>query len=113
MPVSWSSLPASLAAAHTKSALRHSISEPSSRSLGVNAAAFVHQLRVGARRDLAGFIIPVLGFSYLRVHLHLTWSRPALVLGFFWMTAGIIDGAIRTRGFRAELVSFGIPSDVA
>jgi amino acid transporter len=80
--------------------------------MGVNAAAFVHQLRVRAERDLAGFIIPVLGFlicGFIWIHL----SRPALVLGFFWMTAGIIYGAIRTRGFRAELVSFEIPSDVA
>jgi amino acid transporter len=80
--------------------------------MGVNAASFVHHLRVGTRRDLAGFIIPVLGFvicGFIWIHL----SRPALVLGFFWMTAGVIYGAIRTRGFRAELVSFEIPPDVA
>jgi amino acid transporter len=80
--------------------------------MGVNAASFVHHLRVGTRTDLAGFIIPVLGFvicGFIWIHL----SRPALVLGFFWMTAGIIYGAIRTRGFRAELVSFEIPSDAA
>ncbi len=80
--------------------------------MGVNAASFVHHLRVGTRRDLAGFIIPVLGFvicGFIWIHL----SRPALVLGFFWMTAGIIYGAIRTRGFRAELVSFEIPPDMA
>jgi amino acid transporter len=80
--------------------------------MGVNAASFVHHLRVGTRRDLAGFVIPVLGFvicGFIWIHL----SRPALVLGFFWMAAGIIYGAIRTRGFRAELVTFEIPSDVA
>ena len=80
--------------------------------MGVNAAAFVHHMQVGIRRDLAGYIVPVLGFvscGFIWIHL----SRPALVLGSLWMAAGIIYGGIRTRGFRAELVSFEIPSDVA
>jgi hypothetical protein len=29
------------------------------------------------------------------------------------MIAGITYGAIRTRGFRSELVTFEVPSDVA
>jgi len=29
------------------------------------------------------------------------------------MAAGITYGAFRTRGFRAELVTFEVPSDVA
>jgi hypothetical protein len=35
------------------------------------------------------------------------------VLGAVWMTAGISYGAIRTRGFRSELVTFEVPSDVS
>jgi hypothetical protein len=35
------------------------------------------------------------------------------VLGAVWMIAGIAYGAIRTRGFRSELVTFEVPSDVA
>jgi amino acid transporter len=79
--------------------------------MGVNAAAFVHHLLREKKRDPIGFIVPVLGFvicAFIWVHL----SRPALILGAIWMAAGITYGAFRTRGFRSELVSFEIPSDV-
>jgi hypothetical protein len=33
-------------------------------------------------------------------------------VGAVWMIAGIIDRAIRTRGFRAESVAFELPSDL-
>jgi amino acid transporter len=80
--------------------------------MGVNAAAFAHHLRGEKSRNLSGFIVPVLGFvicAFIWVHL----SRPALLLGTIWMVAGITYGAFRTRGFRSELVTFEIPSDVA
>jgi amino acid transporter len=80
--------------------------------MGVNAAAFVHHLRSGQSKHLTGYIVPVLGFlicGFIWVHL----SHPALALGAIWMIAGIAYGAIRTRGFRAELVTFEVPSDVA
>jgi hypothetical protein len=56
--------------------------------------------------------VPALGFlicGFIWVHL----SNPALVLGAVWMIAGIAYGAVRTRGFRSELVTFEVPSDVA
>jgi putrescine importer len=80
--------------------------------MGVNAAAFVYHLRHEKSRSLSGFIVPVLGFvicAFIWVHL----SHPALILGAIWMAAGITYGAFRTHGFRAELVTFEIPSDVA
>jgi putrescine importer len=80
--------------------------------MGVNAAAFVYHLRHEKNRSLSGFIVPVLGFlicAFIWVHL----SHPALILGAIWMAAGITYGAFRTHGFRAELVTFEIPSDVA
>ena len=80
--------------------------------MGVNAAAFAHHLRQGKVLDLSGFVVPVLGFAicgFIWVHL----SRPALLLGSVWMAAGIIYGAVRTRGFKAELVTFEVPSDIA
>ncbi|MGA3082902.1 MAG: APC family permease, partial [Terracidiphilus sp.] len=80
--------------------------------MGVNAAAFVHHLRHEKSKTPSGFIVPVLGFlicGFIWYHL----SHPALVLGATWMIAGITYGAIRTRGFRAELVTFEVPSDVA
>jgi|HubBroStandDraft_5_1064220.scaffolds.fasta_scaffold11544_2 putrescine importer len=80
--------------------------------MGVNAAAFVHHFKHENRNNLGGYIVPVLGFficGFIWVHL----SHPALVLGAVWMIAGIAYGAVRTRGFRSELVTFEVPSDVA
>jgi putrescine importer len=54
-------------------------------------------------RGLRGFLI--CGFIWLNL------SRPALILGAAWMIAGIAYGAIRTRGFKAELVNFDIPAE--
>ena len=39
--------------------------------------------------------------------LSLRW--PAKVAGGLWLAAGVIYGAIQTRGFRRELVKFDIP----
>jgi putrescine importer len=80
--------------------------------MGVNAAAFVHHLRHEKSSKLGGYVVPTLGFlicGFIWVHL----SNPALVLGAVWMIAGIAYGAVRTRGFRSELVTFEVPSDVA
>jgi len=80
--------------------------------MGVNAAAFVHHLRGEKRSSIGTYITPALGFlicGFIWWHL----SHPALWLGSVWMVAGIIYGAIRTRGFRSELVTFEVPSDVA
>jgi amino acid transporter len=78
--------------------------------MGVNAASFVHQLRHAEDRTAVSIAVPVLGFTictFLWVHL----SLPAIVVGVVWMVAGIAYGAIRTRGFRAQLVTFEIPAD--
>ena len=78
--------------------------------MGVNAAAFVHHARHENKNKVTGYIVPALGFlicGFIWVHL----SHPALVLGAVWMIAGIAYGAVRTRGFRSELVTFEIPSD--
>jgi amino acid transporter len=80
--------------------------------MGVNAASFIHQWRQRESRSLIGLAVPVLGFlicAFIWIHL----SGPALILGIVWMSVGIAYGAIRTHGFRAELISFEIPSDEA
>ena len=80
--------------------------------MGVNAAAFVHFWLHGKERKLSDLLVPALGFficAFIWVHL----SHPALVLGTLWMAAGIIYGAIRTKGFRSELVNFDIPPEEA
>jgi Na+/H+ antiporter NhaC len=43
--------------------------------------------------------------------LWVSLSRTAQIAGSIWMLAGIAFGAWKTRGFRAELVNFDIPSD--
>jgi len=78
--------------------------------MGVNAAAFVHYVLRERKWNPAFSLVPILGFiicAFIWVHL----SKPALILGSVWMTAGIIYGAIRTRGFRSELVTFDIPPE--
>jgi putrescine importer len=78
--------------------------------MGVNAAAFVHYWLHGKVRTLSGFLVPVLGFLICGF-IWLNLSRPALILGAAWMIAGIAYGAIRTKGFKAELVNFDIPAE--
>jgi len=78
--------------------------------MGVNAAAFVHYWLHGKVRTLSSFLVPVLGFLICGF-IWLNLSRPALILGAVWMIAGIAYGAIRTRGFKAELVNFDIPAE--
>jgi putrescine importer len=78
--------------------------------MGVNAASFVHYWLHGKVRTLSNFLVPVLGFLICGF-IWLNLSRPALILGAAWMIAGIAYGAIRTRGFKAELVNFDIPSE--
>ena len=78
--------------------------------MGVNAASFVHDCRPGNKRSIAGMTVPVLGFAICAfIFYHL--SHPALILGSIWMALGIAYGAVRTRGFKAELVTFEVPPD--
>ena len=79
--------------------------------MGVNAAAFAHHCRQPNRRSFSGFLSPALGFL-ICAFIWANLSIKALVLGAVWMAAGITYGAIRTRGFRAELVTFEAPSDL-
>jgi len=80
--------------------------------MGVNAASFVHEARPGGGRNPLVLIMAFLGFTICGF-IWLNLSRPALILGAVWMAAGIAYGAVRTRGFKAELVTFDIPPDEA
>jgi putrescine importer len=73
--------------------------------MGVNAASFVLQWRSGATRTFSGLAVPVLGFLVCGL-LWVNLSRPAFLAGTIWLAAGLAYGAVRTRGFRAELVHF-------
>ncbi len=77
--------------------------------MGVNAAAFVRYFLKG-EKTLGNFLPPVLGFV-ICFYIWLNLSRPAQIVGACWMAAGIIYGAIKTKGFRGELVSFDMPPE--
>jgi putrescine importer len=80
--------------------------------MGVNAAAFTHYWWRGNNRSWSNFLVPVLGFvicGFIWFHL----SSAAMILGAVWMALGIVYGAIRTRGFRTDLVRFDLPPEDA
>lgn len=78
--------------------------------MGVNAASFVRYFMREGKKTTTNFLVPALGFVICLL-LWLNLSRPAKIAGVIWMTLGIAYGAIRTRGFRSELVSFDIPAE--
>jgi putrescine importer len=78
--------------------------------MGVNAASFVRYYLRGAEKKLTDLLVPVLGFSICFL-LWLNLSSPAKVAGAVWMLLGVGYGAVRTRGFRSELVSFDVPAE--
>jgi amino acid transporter len=78
--------------------------------MGVNLAALVHYYVRGADRAMGQLIPPILGFIicfFIWIHL----SNLALVAGSIWMACGIAYGAVKTRGFRGDLVNFDVPAD--
>jgi amino acid transporter len=77
--------------------------------MGVNASAFVRYYLHG-ERSLSNFLPPVLGFLICG-YIWLNLSLPAQIVGAAWMAAGILYGAVRTRGFRSELVNFDMPPE--
>ncbi len=78
--------------------------------MGVNAAAFARYYVRGAEKRWMDAVPPVLGFAIcLFIWLNLRWQ--AKVGGGAWMLFGILYGAWRTRGFRADLVRFESPQE--
>ncbi len=78
--------------------------------MGVNASAFVRHWLRADRKTLGNLLPPVLGFL---ICAFIWWqlSVPAKIVGAIWMAAGILYGAIKTRGFRGELVNFDLPPE--
>ena len=78
--------------------------------MGVNLASLTHYYIRGADRTLWQLIPPILGFIicfFIWAHL----SNLALIVGSIWMVCGISFGAVKTRGFRADLVNFDLPPE--
>jgi len=77
--------------------------------MGVNAAAFVRYYLRADEKKLMHLIPPILGFV-ICLALWLNLSRPAMIVGWIWMIAGVAFGAWKTRGFR-EMISFEVPAE--
>ena len=78
--------------------------------MGVNAAAFTRYWLRSDNRTAANFFPPVLGFSICLL-LWLNLSSTAKIYGGIWMGVGILYGAIKTRGFSSNLISFDMPPE--
>ncbi|MGH9735475.1 MAG: APC family permease [Candidatus Acidiferrales bacterium] len=78
--------------------------------MGVNAAAFVRYFLRAEKKRWTAFVAPILGFV-ICFYIWRNLSKYALLLGAFWMVVGIIYGAIKTKGFQANLVNFDIPAE--
>jgi putrescine importer len=80
--------------------------------MGVNAAAFVRYFLRSHKKPWTDLVFPVLGFA-ICFFIWRNLEHSAILLGTVWMTVGIAYGAVKTRGFRAELVQFDVPPDDA
>lgn len=78
--------------------------------MGVNAAAFVRYYVREDKKSWTNLVPPVLGFF---ICLFIWWHLgvPAKIAGGIWMLAGIIYGAVKTKGFQGRLVQFDFPLD--
>jgi putrescine importer len=80
--------------------------------MGVNLAAFMRYFVRGEHKKFTNFLPPVAGFLICLL-LWLNLSRPAKIVGSIWMIVGIAFGAIKTRGFRGNLIDFELPPEEA
>jgi amino acid transporter len=80
--------------------------------MGVNLAAFLRYYVRDSSKKLTNLIPPIAGFLICLL-LWLNLSRPAKIAGAIWMVVGIAFGAIKTKGFRSDLVDFELPPEEA
>jgi putrescine importer len=78
--------------------------------MGVNLAAFVRYFLRAAEKKFTNFFPPLAGFLICLL-LWLNLSRPAKIVGTIWMAVGILFGAVKTRGFRGNLIDFELPPE--
>jgi putrescine importer len=78
--------------------------------MGVNVAALLRYFVRSKEKKLGYLIPPILGFL-ICFGLWINLSRPAMIVGSIWMAAGIFFGAVRTKGFRKNMISFELPPE--
>src|SRR5579862_4701070 len=78
--------------------------------MGVNVAALLRYYVRSEEKKLGYLLPPVLGFV-ICLGLWLNLSRPAKIVGAIWMAVGILFGAIKTRGFRGNLIDLELPPE--
>ncbi len=78
--------------------------------MGVNAASITHYWVRAEKKTVGNLVPPLLGFLICG-YIWLMLSTPAQIVGGIWMGAGILYGAIKTKGFRSELVNFDMPPE--
>jgi putrescine importer len=78
--------------------------------MGVNAAAFLRYFWRAPQKQVRLFLSPVLGFLVC-FYIWRNLSHYAILLGLAWMAVGIAYGAVKTKGFQANLIQFDIPAD--
>ena len=78
--------------------------------MGVNLAALTHYWVRAPQKRLFDFVAPFVGFA-ICLYLWLSLRWPAKLAGGIWLGAGVLYGAIKTRGFRTNLVSFDAVSE--
>src|SRR3954451_23083922 len=78
--------------------------------MGVNLASLTHYWIRADRKRLRDFLPPSLGFL-ICLYLWLSLRTPAKLAGGVWLGAGLLYGAIKTRGFRTAVLSFEAPPD--
>ena len=78
--------------------------------MGVNLAAFMRYYVRADNKKISNFVFPLAGF-FICLLLWLNLSRPAKIVGAVWMGVGIAFGAIKTRGFRGNLIDFELPPE--
>jgi len=78
--------------------------------MGVNLAAFIRYFVRDPKKTVGNFFSPLAGF-FICLLLWLNLSRPAKIVGAIWMGVGIAFGAVKTRGFRGNLIDFELPPE--
>ena len=77
--------------------------------MGVNLAAFVRYFVRAEKKTIGNFLFPLVGFLFC-FYLWYSLRPQAKLVGAAWLIVGLIYGAIRTKGFRKELVTFDAPA---